>query len=478
MLLVGLVAACLLAACGSSSSGASGDPLATELSYLPAGSPLVITLATDPGSPAIRNATALLGKVQLGAFVENALKQQLQQKGLNFDTDIRPLLGNRAVLSTLSPTLAGNQDKFLAAWVTKDADALNALVHKPSTGAHKSGSHDGATLYTFRGGVLAIDGATVVIADTAAEVNAALDRRANGGGLTRAEYNREVAGLPSSPLLQVFGDVKASLAAAKDAPARRIPWVAALTSYGVAVNAQSNGLSLDWHLDTTGRPLTPSQLPIAAGSTAPALVSGATGALGVRDPAQIATFIESAAQAVDPTGYARFVNDEAALRRATGIDVNGALGLLTGDLITSGAGTLGLVRAGVSDPARARRTLADLQSHIQTFSPKLRMKPVGGGFYLLTSPKIRLNIGVVGSQVVAGDAAPARLRAFATAPTSGSGGHGAVAFRVSLQQVARLTGSLVQSPDARLVLGQLRDLTGWLAATPSALTGNLTVTVK
>jgi hypothetical protein len=480
--LVGIGLACALAACGSVSSDApSGSPLATELSYLPPGSPVVATITTDPNSAPVKNLGVLLSKFQVASLLTNSLKQQLQKQGVNYDTDIKPLLGNPVAVGTVeTTTAAGNKLKGIAVWVTSDASKLNALVSNRSLGDRKVGSHDGATLYTSRDGstVIAVDGATVVGADTQALVNAALDRHANGGGMTVSEYNQQLAGLPSGSLVRVSGNVKALLATPQAAKARLVPWVAAINSYGVAITPTSTALSLDWKVDTTGRQLTPAQLPIAAGSAAPALISGGSGSFGIRDPAQIVAFVESAIQAVDPTEYAQFVAALGALRGAYGIDVTGTLGQLTGDLITAGQGQVTLIRAGVTDGASVSQTLAALRSHIQAFSPKVHMRSVGGGFYAVTSPSVNLTVGVVGNQIVAGTVSPARLRAFASASTAPSAGHGAIAFNASLSQALKLTGGLVKSAEAQLVLRELKQFSGRVAATPSALTGNMTVTVK
>lgn len=480
--LVGIGLACTLAACGSASAGASGgDPLATELSYLPAGSPVVATITTDPGSAPVKSLSTLLSKFQVASLLTNSLKQQIQKHGVNYDTDVKPLLGNPVAFGTLETTTAtGNKLKAVAVWVTKDASRLNALVTNRSVGDRKLGSHDGATLYSSRDGssVIAVDGATVVGADTQALVKAALDRHANGGGMTVTGYNQELAGLPSGSLVRVSGDVKALLATPQAAKARLVPWVAAIKSYGVAITPTSSGLSLDWKVDTTGRQLTASELPIAAGDTPPALAAGQSGSFGIRDPAQIAAFVESTVKAVSPAGYGQFLTALGALKSAYGIDVTGALGQLTGDLITAGQGQVSLIRAGVTDPASVRSTLSALQSHIQVFSPKIRMSAIGGGFYAVKSPTINLNVGVVGNQIVAGNASPARLRAFAAAPTAPAAGHGAIALNTDLSQTIKLTGGLVKSARAQLVLSELKQFSGWIEATPSALTGNLTLTVK
>ncbi|MBV9606080.1 MAG: DUF3352 domain-containing protein [Solirubrobacterales bacterium] len=474
------VVACVLAACGSASSSAPSSPLAAALSYIPPGSPVVATVATDPNSAPVKSLSALLAKFQVANLVATALKQELQKQGLTYDADVKPLLGNPVVIGGISVAGAGSQVKGVGVWITKDAAKLGALVNRPSNGDKKIGSHDGATLYRSRDGsnVFAVDGPTLVIGDTQAVVDGALDRHANGGGMSLAQYDQEISGLPSQTLVQVFGNVASLLATPKAAQARQIPWVAAIKGYAVSFSPTSSGISLDWKVDTTGRQLTPAELPLAAGSAAPALVANGPGSLGIRDPAQIATFVESALQAVDPTKYAQFQAALVALRNGFGIDATGALSRLTGDLITTGQGPVSLIRAGISDPASVSQTLANLQKHIHTLSPRTNMRPIGGGFYLVTGRSLTFAVGVVGAQLVAGNVSPARLRAFATEPTTPSSGQGAIAFSESLPQVLKLTGGLLHSAEAQVILSQLGDFSGWIANTPSALTGNALVTIK
>lgn len=481
MVLGGLLLACVLAACGSSTgSSTPSDPLATELSYIPAGSPVVATVVTDPNSAPVKNVTALLTKFQVTSLITTALKQQLQKQGLTYDADIKPLLGNPVVLGTIETAGAGSKLKGVGVWVTKDAGKLNALVTRASNGNKKIGSHDGATLYRSKDGqtVYAVDGPTLIAADTQALVTAALDRHANSKGMTLSQYKQEASGLPSHPLVQVFGNVAPLLAMPQAATARRIPWVAAIKGYAVSFSPTANGISLDWKVDTSGRQLTAAQLPLAAGSAAPALVSGEPGGFGIRDPAQIATFAISALQAADPNAAAQFQAALGAVRNGFGIDVTGALSQLTGDLITAGEGQVSLIRAGVGDPAVISQTLANLSKHIGSLAAGTTMRPLGGGFYLVSRPSLTFAIGLVGNQLVAGNSPVAKLRAFAAKPTTPSGGHGAIAFSESLPQVLKFTGALVHSTEAQLVLSQLKSFSGWMANTPAALTGNALVTIK
>jgi hypothetical protein len=44
--------------------------------------------------------------------------------------------------------------------------------------------------------------------------------------------------------------------------------------------------------------------------------------------------------------------------------------------------------------------------------------------------------------------------------------------------VLKLTGGLVHSTQAQLILSQLKSFSGWIGNTPSALTGNALITIK
>jgi hypothetical protein len=478
MLVGGLLSACVLAACGSASSAAPSNPLASALSYIPSGSPVSATIVTDPNSAPVQNLSTLLTKLQVASLLTSAVNKELQKQGLSYGADIKPLLGNPVAIGSIETAGAGSKLEGIGAWVTKDASKLNKLVS--SDGSKKIGSHDGATLYRSRDSqnVLAVDGPTLVVANTQALVNAALDRHKNGGGMSVSQYTQQVAGLPAHGLVQVFGNVAPLLATPRAATARQIPWVASIKGYGVAINTTSSGISLDWKIDTTGRQLTAAQLPLAAGSAAPALASGEPGSLGIRDPAQIAAFAESAVQAADPTAYAQFQAALGALRNGFGIDVTGALGQLTGDLITAGEGQVSLIRAGVANPAVVSQTLANLAKHIGSLAAGTSMRPLGGGFYLVSRKSLTFAVGLVGNQLVAGNASVSKLRAFATNPTTPSGGHGAIAFNESLQQTLKLAGAFLHSAQAQLILSQLKSFSGWIGNTPSALTGNLLLTIK
>jgi hypothetical protein len=450
----------------------------------------VLTVATDPNSSAIKGVQALIGRFPLASLGVGALKSKLQQSGVNYDGDVRPLFGNPIAFGLTLPQLSSRiTTDALVVWMSKDSSKLKALVKKAVPGIKTIGSHDGATLYAAgAGGSLAIDGATAIIGSSRTIVTAALDRHSHGGGVTAGEYSRALAGLPQDAVVKSFGDLTGILSRPSAAKARRVPWVAALRGFAETVTASSSGLTFNYHFDTAGAPLTPSQLPFAQGTTAPNFAGPLPITLGIHDPAQIVSFIETTEQTTNPAGYARALSGQAALRRKTGVDLNSLVNLMTGDLIVASDTVTTLARAKVTDPAAAQQTLDKLAGERVTVFAGAPLVRVGPG-YELESGSSRILLRVVGDQLVlargpvSNRAAlgrwPDALQAFATAPTSPApAAHGAVAFRVSLNQLLALV--LRQAPPRALqsVLSQLTDITGSSSVSPSGLTGSATIGVK
>jgi hypothetical protein len=334
--------------------------------------------------------------------------------------------------------------------------------------------------------VLALDGATAVLGFSEADVKAALDRHAHGGGINAADYDQALAGLKQGTLLQLYGNLAGVLASSKAAKAHAVPWIAAIRSYAAAVSFDHSGASVDFRVDTRGAALTAAQLPLATGSSAPRVASDQPISAGLRDAAHAAAFAEAAAQVIDPAGYRKFLADQA----KEGINIDRDLiAQLTGDVLLSAtAGGGAAARVGVKDPAAVARTLSRLHP---THGKLTRTRD---GFYMLLRPGHKpLYVGLAGSVLLIGSAQPAALRAFASAPTAPvAGAKGAFAFRVSLAPLVKLAmtarplggGAPPAGPLASLnpivegIFGQLGDLTGWATDDPSGLHGRVTLPFK
>ena len=353
-----------LSGCGSSSPGSSSPastPAVQALSYFPPATPFVMTVATAPGSQSIKQAQALERRFPTYSAAATALFARLSQLGFDYNQDVRPLFGNPIALGAVGTSgLTGSQvPPFLAVWVTKSAARLSALIAKLHS-LRGTGTYDGAHLYSVGSYAAATIGPTVLFAQSAQGLDAALARHADGQGITSADDARAMTGISSHGLIEIFGDLSGVLAAPGAATARQVPWVAALRAYGVSVSASPSGLTIGFHLDTTGKALSPSQLPIAGGAAAPGVAGGLPIQAGIRDPGQIIDFIVATLKQTEPASYAKLVREAAALKRRSGIAVGAHAGLLTGNLNIASDTHTTVVRAHVSSPSAAAALLSKL----------------------------------------------------------------------------------------------------------------------
>jgi hypothetical protein len=474
------------AGCGAARSSSTGSPLGTELSYLPNGSLLVATIATDPQGTAAQNLTGFLGAIPIAKFAIAGLEQNLASHGLSYQREIEPLFGNPIVFGALTVSTGSplSGSSFVAAWITKSQSTLDGLI-KSLPHARAIGSADGATLYRRGSTTMAVDGATVVLGSSLAQVKAALDRHAHGGGMTAADFSKAIGNLPPNTLVQAVGTLSSVLGSPGAGSAEHIPWVGAIRGYAASLSATSTGLSLQFRLDTSGGSLTAADLPIASGTGPPELAGTLPIVVGVRDPAQTIAFAEAIERSVAPAAYARFTRRQSAARRTTGVDLNTFASLLTGNLIVESDGHTTIGRAEVSDPARAARELAKLLGVVRDLLPTatgVTRQP--GGFYAIKNARGQaLELGLVGREFVAGVAKPAQLKAFATAPAAPApNAQGPIAVRISLLALLGFAGGNA-APTSTLglagsFLSGLGNVTGSASATRNALTGDLELRLK
>lgn len=477
---VGRLGACVLtglvvvavAGCGSSKPGSgASSPTVQALSYFPTTSPFVVTVATNPKAAAVKQ---LQQSNPNYALTATALFAQLAKLGIDYNKDIRPLFGNPVAAGAVSSSgVTGSQ--ALAVWVTKSPAALERLVGKLHLS--RTGSHDGATVYRTGGGALATTGATVILAGSPAILNAALDRHAHNQGFDTAAYTQATKGISTAGVVTAFGDLRSVLATPQAAKASGVPWVGAITGYGASMSATRGGVTIRYHVSTTGKPLTVSQLPIASGSSAPGVAGNLPVGVGIRDPEQIINFFVDAVRRTDPAQYAQYQRQAASLKQRSGVDITSLGKMLNGDLNVESDTRTTIARAQVSDPAAARAMLAKL---VRAKSAKgTRVDSLGGGLYAVHSNNIVLTVGVVGNQLLVGRATPAQLRAFAAAPAAPtSGGPGSVNFRIALPELLGLTLRHAPSPTAQQLLGRLGVMTGSAQADTSGLSGTVTIPVK
>ncbi len=209
-----------VAGCGSGGSGSSGgDPLDTALGYLPKSAPFVVAIDTNLKGSQWQALGTIAAKFSFGGQVEDQLKQAVNKQGLNFDTQVKPLLGNPAVIAAPDvQSFLGDGNGFIVALEVKDKDKLSSLL-KQSKDLKPDGSSNGATLYsqTDGGGETAQQDDVLLASDNKAHLLQALQQHDKGGGLSvepvRGRPHRPAEGRPRPGLR------------GRAEPARAEPWL-------------------------------------------------------------------------------------------------------------------------------------------------------------------------------------------------------------------------------------------------------------
>ena len=468
-----------LAGCGGSNSAKSA--LDDALGYMPKGTPIVIVVKTDFGDQQYKNLNSLLDRFPFVGALKNQLKNRITFGARHIPySEIKPLLGNDIVVGLTKA--GGHQHGIVIAWKTKDAGKAKSLL---SQGAHEIGTSHGATLYQGPGTLVdALEGPIVIAAKTRALVEAALAERGQSDRLTQSRFESALTGLPGDAIVRVYGDVQKLLASRPQAlGALRVPWIAAVHTFGATATAATDGIALDFRAPTQG--VSADQLPLAAGSASPAVVRRPGEiAIGLRDPGQTARFAEQALLAATPGAALA----KTAASQTLGVDLDRDV---IGQLGASSAYSLGLDgtfvgRVDLKNPGAFKKTLAKLAKNLPKIGklvgasvlPKVKAGPKG--FYQVTTKRLKLFVGVVAKElVVASD--PARAKQFATqAATPVAGVHGAVVVIAEPRSIVqKLIGNRAGAFRGLLgaFLAPLKDLRGWVDAEPSGLTGHLKLTI-
>lgn len=492
------LSALAFAGCGGSDD--SGSPLDSALSYLPKDAPFALAVDTDLDGDQYQALQALLKKFPFGGQVQDSLLQQLEEgTNVDFNDDVRPVLGNPFVVGAAdveSFTANAGDSAFVAAIRAKDRDALDELIKKTKPKA--MGEESGATLFEENGTVFAVEGDTVIFAGDRQQLTQALQRADGDDHLDEDTFNEGLDGLPDSALARVYADLEALLKNDPDtADARRIAWISALRTLGATVVARDDGIDVDFRMRTEGE-LSDEELPIAPGDESPEVIKreGEIG-LGIRDLAHIVKFAENAGQAVDPAGFGDYAKAKQTIDRQLGVSLDDDLiGQLTGNVASSISldGKFG-VRAELRDPQAFERTLAKVADVLPSFAEGAGFgtvalsKPKGSrDFYALAQPDGDVVVfGVIDDVlVVAND--PARARQLAGAELSAvSGAKGSVVLSANAQQLVSTLlgqfGPLLGLGDlgglgGALFTRPLGDLDGFMSASSDELRGKLTLAIN
>jgi hypothetical protein len=490
-----LLLAIVLPGCGGG-GGDSGSALGDSLAYLPKDTPFAVSIDTDVEGDQYQSLGKLIKQFPFGNQAVQSLREQLEQSSnghLDYEDDVKPLLGNPFVVGATDPRsfTSGDSDDFIGAIRAKDGDKLADVLKR--SGAKETGEKSGAKVYENGGSVFAIEGDTLVVADSRQSLEAALERHDGDDHLGEDAFDKSQDGLPSKALVRLYADVQNLLRSDPDTvEARKIPWVSALRTLGLTGVAENDGLVFQFNLKTEGD-LTDEDLPLASGDDAPQVVEK-NGQInfGIRDPGQIVRFAESAAQAVNPQSFGQYEQAKRQIERRQNVDFDrDVIEQLSGDMSVNLAvdGTYG-VRATLKDPAAFKRTLAKIAPILPAFA-----EGAGGGKVALSRPKpgqdfyalaqangSSIVFGVVDDAFVLSNRPRTAGTLSAASPQDVEGAKGSFVLSADAEQIAKavlaqagpqlgLGGALGGS----LFTGPLGDLNGSITSSTDGLRGKVSL---
>ncbi len=480
------VLAVAAAGCGGDDD-ASG--IGAALAYMPAETPFAVAIETDLEGDQYKSLDAILGRFPGADTIKSLLKAQVTmgQEGIDFDKDLKPLLGNPAVISAtdVGSFLSDSEEAgFVAALQVADTDKLDALIEK--TKVDEQGEVAGATVYQDEDTFFAVKDDVVVLAGSRELLDAALERADADEGLSEDDFEAGLEGLPDEALARVYVDVQGLLGRGEDAAAaRKIAWVDALRTLGLTISATDDAIDVDFNLRTEGE-LGDEDLPLAAGDEAAEVVQrrGEIG-VGLRDPGQLVTFFESALQAVDPDTYGDYEQGKRALAGRLDLDVDKDLfGQLAGNLSVSATieGDFG-VRAEVKDPSAFAGTIDKVAEALPELAGDVSVDRAGDLYEAGFGDGATIVFGVVDEAfVLATDAARARSLAGAQ-PAPVEGAEGSLVVRADAEgialQVLEQIAPQFGIPDAVVPVfaRPIDELRGSIASSTGGLTGKFSLTL-
>lgn len=502
---------------GDSESGAEAGEIA---SYVPAGSPVYLEASTDFDGPQWTQVDTLAKLFPAYPEMKRSLQEDLQGEDVDFETEVKPLLGERAAVAALAPPDAAEVQGSLtsgrpdaaagaAADVAEDQefiglveladgkeDALKSLLQEQ--GMTRGGERAGAEWYRDPEDetVTAVADGVMVVSDTEEDLFAALDAHEDGGDRTLAGTDRftdALGKLPADSFGHAYIDVGAFVQAAS------------------AASPQAEQLGADEYRNTV---VAASLVAEAEGARIKGVVMGAPNA-------DTPTFSPGLAERVpgDAIAYVGFSDLSSGVANAVrqamasgSAESNQQLDALTGQLpqllgvsledlsaLTSGEHALVVTSAGrrqpgvalalqVEDPAAATRTLDALRTGVpqllRTFSPETkipaweRVELAAGnqGWRLPLSPEAGVVYGVDRDLAVVGTT-PAAVSAVQrpTSPLAGEADFQAATdgmpdevtslVWVDIEQAvatAQRLGAFKDSPPETLPnLRPLKSLSGW-----------------
>ncbi len=454
-----VVSAIAVAGCGGDSSSTGSAP-GDVAGFVPSTSPAYFEVTTDLDGPQWSQVAKLAGLFPGYPELQKMIDDSLQGEDVDFETDVKPLLGERAAIAALNvPNVSGltTTDPAGAAGAAEDAlsdtgvgvvdiadgkeGAVTALIAKKSAPA---GDHDGVTFYkaTEGGTLTAVTDGALVITDSEPALFAALDAHEAGGDETLAgtdKFTDALGKLPDDVFAQGYLDVGGFLRQAI-AQSPQLGQLGQLEGYqdavvAASVAAEPDGVRIKGVVDGAD------DLPMG-GEFSPTLTSNAPADalayVGFSDIAgQLTQVLQTVQGSLGEEERQQLEALSGQLPALLGVSLDDLAALASGEhalVVTDGQPNPGAALAlKVEDGARAKTTLDTVREKLpgllKTFSPDTTLPPwsqvplANGvqGWRLPLSPQAGAVYGVDGDLAVIGTSVPAVTAVQSpTSPLAGS----------------------------------------------------------
>ena len=222
------VGATLIAAgCGGDDD--TGATAGETAGFVPASAPVYVEVDSDTTSEQWQAASALAQKFPdwPGGSVDDLLRDALSDTDVDYETDVKPVLGDTVALAvptidtagvddalsgTISPDALGgvadDQDRVLLVAQVDDEEAARALLEEESGAS--AGEHGGVPYYVDGDTYAAVWDGGLVLSSSEEDLFASIDAHAAGGEATLAgqdKFNQTLESLPPEVIGQVYVDL-------------------------------------------------------------------------------------------------------------------------------------------------------------------------------------------------------------------------------------------------------------------------------
>jgi hypothetical protein len=364
----------LLAGCGGSQGGGAGDA-GDALAYLPADATTVFLLSTEvDGEQWDRFDELIFRRLdeeedEGPQTLEEALSGWAKDIGLDWEEDVKPLLGNDLAVAAQGEPLpflvAGDKTSIMAALETRGGDIEEVLRKADFV---EKGEANGAKLFAQDDDDpnLAVEDGVLVFAEDEKELREALERRDSGEGMDEGAVQDGLADLPSEAFVRGFGPLGGTSELEGFRRFADVPLVQALESWGWSARFSRDDLNVEIAVRLDEDRIDEADLPLVTGEESPEIamrereLSG-----GNLNQSQTTVFLLRALRAGYPDS--RFVKAAEAVERELGIDFEDEiLRQFNGPSASyvSADGRTFAARSEVRDPEALREVLPRIAEHL------------------------------------------------------------------------------------------------------------------